>query len=76
MVNSFLYKFAKWYFTKNALPYWIILLIDCTIVYLSTLLSCFVMHRPGYLTEYFVEITSLSGVSLIFFILAFRIFHT
>ena len=76
MVNSFFYKFAKWYFTKNALPYWIILLIDCTIVYLSTLLSCFVMHRPGYLTEYFVEITSLSGVSLIFFILAFRIFHT
>ena len=76
MVNSFFYKFAKWYFTKNALPYWIILLIDCTIVYLSTLLSCFVMHRPGYLIEYFVEITSLSGVSLIFFILAFRIFHT
>lgn len=76
MVNSFFYKFAKWYFTKNALPYWIILLIDCTIVYLSTLLSCFVMHRSGYLTEYFVEITSLSGVSLIFFILAFRIFHT
>ena len=76
MVNSFFYKFAKWYFTKNALPYWIILLIDCTIVYLSTLLSCFVMHRPGYLTEYFVEISSLSGVSLIFFILAFRIFHT
>jgi FlaA1/EpsC-like NDP-sugar epimerase len=28
------------------------------------------------LTEYFVEISSLSGVSLIFFILAFRIFHT
>ena len=76
MIKAFLYKWVHWYFSKKALPYWIILLIDCLIVYLSTLLSCFVIHRPGYLTDYFVEISSLSGVSLIFFILAFRIFHT
>ena len=76
MTTAFLYKWVQWYFSKKALPYWMILIIDCLIVYLSTLLSCFVIHRPGYLIEYFVEITSLSGVSLIFFIPAFRIFHT
>ena len=48
MIKAFLYKWVHWYFSKKALPYWIILLIDCMIVYLSTLLSCFVIHRPGY----------------------------
>lgn len=76
MVNTFFYKLANWYFTKNALPYWTILLIDCMIVYLSTLLSCLIMHRPGYLGEYFLEISTLTGASLIVFILAFRLFHT
>ena len=76
MVNTLFYKLANWYFTKNALPYWIILLIDCLIIYLSTLFSCVVMHRPGYVVEYFFEISALTGASLIFFILAFRLFHT
>lgn len=76
MVKTLFYKLANWYFTKNALPYWIILLIDCLIIYLSTLFSCLIIHRPGYVVEYFFEISTLTGTSLIFFILAFRLFHT
>lgn len=34
------------------------------------------MHRTGYLTEYFIEISTLSWGSMIFFIIAFRLFHT
>ena len=35
MNASFLYKFTNWYFTKNALPYWCILAIDCIVVIIS-----------------------------------------
>ena len=35
MTKAFLYKWAHWYFSKKALPYWMILIIDCLIVFVS-----------------------------------------
>ena len=32
-------KLSRWYFTKEALPYWCVLLIDCFIVVASLLLA-------------------------------------
>ena len=48
------------------------MIYDISMAIFGSALLGFIMS----LTEYFVEISSLSGVSLIFFILAFRIFHT
>ena len=76
MLKAFFYRLTNWYFTKKALPYWCILIIDCIIVYLSTLLSCYVLHRPGYIEEYFFNISILSWASMFFFIIGFRVFHT
>ena len=40
-------KFINWYFTKNALPYWSLFLLDMFIVLLSTLFTYWVFNRTG-----------------------------
>ncbi len=76
MISNLFYKFTNWYFTRKALPYWIILAIDCLIVYFSTLLSCYLLHVAGYVAYHFVEISTLSWTSILFYVLSFRLFHT
>ena len=66
----------NWYFTRGALPYWVVLALDCFIVLLSGLIGNFfdlewevVLQKFGYLV-----ITNLICVFL--FCISFRIFHT
>lgn len=42
-----LYKFINWYFSKKALPYWCMFIIDMLIVLLSTLGIYWVFNRTG-----------------------------
>ena len=41
-------KILNWYFTKNSLPYWCILLIDCLTVGASGLLSYWIFNAVEY----------------------------
>ena len=45
MQKSVLKKISSWYFSKNVLPYWVILLADAAIVFLSCLFIYFITHR-------------------------------
>lgn len=40
-------KISSWYFTKNVLPYWCILLLDTIIVFFSCLFTYWVSKRTG-----------------------------
>ena len=40
-------KLISWYFTKSALPYWCIFLLDMLIVFLSALGTYWVFYRTG-----------------------------
>lgn len=40
-------KILGWYFTKNALPYWCMFLLDCCIVFISALFVYWVFNRTG-----------------------------
>lgn len=40
-------KILGWYFTKNALPYWCLFLLDCCIVFLSALFVYWAFNRTG-----------------------------
>ena len=40
-----LMRFFTWYFSKKVLPYWVILLADSLIVFLSCVFTYWVMHR-------------------------------
>ena len=37
-------KFSNWYFSKNTLPYWCVLIADLMIVFLSWIVVYFISH--------------------------------
>lgn len=59
-------KLINWYFTKAALPYWCILVIDLIIVFISVLFTYWVFNRTGTMFEERVHVlyTALSYVVL------------
>jgi len=54
---KFLNKFANWYFNKNSLPYWSILILDNLIVYSSFVLTFLLFHRMDKTAAYFGPLT-------------------
>lgn len=69
-------KLTSWYFTKQALPYWCILLLDCSIVLFSGLVGYYFENGGQALTIVFWQ-TILGLVSCLpIFIITFHLFHT
>ena len=47
-------RIVNWYFSRNALPYWCILLIDYTIIIFSGLIAFYFLRGGMYLDGYFL----------------------
>lgn len=69
-------KFCNWYFTKKALPYWCILMIDGVAVYLSGLIAFYIQHGGLTLAQNFWSLTGGVLLCMIIYILSFFMFHT
>ena len=69
-------KLAYWYFTKGALPYWCIFIIDCIIFVLSGLFVYAVGHGTLLTLQTFWAVTATLSFYLLFYIVGFRLFHT
>ena len=68
-------KLANWYFNKNSLPYWGILLMDNTIVFLTYYIM-FLLFNHGSEVHNLDWLTLSTLIYLVFFNVGFRIFHT
>ncbi len=69
-------KILNWYFTKNSLPYWIILLIDCAIVMFSGVLTYWIFNDAVTLFENTLQVINTVMIFVLLSIPGFRIFHT
>ena len=69
-------KILNWYFTKNALPYWSILLIDCLIIVFSAMSIYWLFHWADLLVENFPKVLLTSCIFVLLSFPGFRIFHT
>ncbi len=69
-------KLAGWYFSREALPYWSILILDLLFVTLAGFLAYSVNHGPAEVSRVFMPLVGTLGVFLICFIIGFRLFHT
>ena len=67
---------ANWYFSKSALPYWSILILDCLFVAFAGLLAYTVHHGSEQTLEVIGSLSITLCAFLVCFIVAFRIFHT
>lgn len=69
-------RFAHWYFSKRALPFWCILVIDCLIIYLSEIFVFALNNGVTYTLSNFWPLSLTFAVYMIFYLVGFRIFHT
>lgn len=70
-------RISNWYFSKAALPYWCILVIDCTIVAASSYIGCYLSGGGGdMLASLFWPLTYGIAIGMVPFIIAFRALHT
>ena len=70
------HKLCNWYFSKKALPYWCILLIDCASVYLSGLIVFYIQHGGLTLAQHFWPLTLGLLLCLGVYMVSFFAFHT
>ena len=69
-------RISNWYFSKAALPYWCILVIDCTIVAASSYIGCYLSMGGDKLASLFWPLTYGIAIGMVPFIIAFRALHT
>ena len=74
-MNTF-HKLCNWYFSKKALPYWCILLIDCASVYLSGLIVFYIQHGGLTLAQRYWPLTLGLLLCLGVYMVSFFAFHT
>ena len=69
-------RIINWYFSRKALPYWCILVMDCVIVFISGLFVFYLQHGWADLVSRFAQVSVGLLVSLILYIVSFFVFHT
>ena len=69
-------QFSNWYFSKRALPYWGILLLDCMIVLCSDLLVYALNNGILFTLQQLKPLVGAFGFYLMFYIVGFRLFRT
>ncbi|MDE6295618.1 MAG: polysaccharide biosynthesis protein, partial [Muribaculaceae bacterium] len=66
----------KWYFTKAALPFWGMIILDCIFVIASGLLAYTMHHWPEALLDDIVPLLRTLVIFLPCFLISFKLFHT
>lgn len=69
-------KILEWYFTKNALPYWVVLAIDIFICYLSGILVFWFYYHGAVDFSNLSILTRTIFVYMVFALVGFRVFKT
>ena len=69
-------ELSNWYFSRKALPYWCVLLVDCVVVAISGYVSFYITHSGDVFASSFWPLTRGLLLLILIFILPFRLFHT
>lgn len=69
-------KFFTWYFSRKALPYWSVLLIDCLCVIGAGTLAYLCNHGTIMTHDNLLPLLEFLVIAVICFIVGFRVFHT
>ena len=75
-MNKILNNILNWYFTKRALPYWSVLIIDCAICYISGIFVFWLYYHGAVTLGNIVVLSKTILVYMIFNLIGFRVFHT
>ena len=73
---SFLKPLARWYFSKSATPYWMVLAFDCCAVVAANLIVYILDMGATYTAQHFWPLMGTLLVYLVPYIVGFRVMHT
>ena len=73
---NFFKKVTNWYFSKAALPYWSILILDCMFVVFAGFLAYTVHHGSIHTLKVLWPLSVTMCVFLATFLISFKLFHT
>ena len=65
-----------WYFSKGALPYWCVLLIDCIILLFSSIVVYWAFHSASFLVGNFLPLMRVMLIYLAITCIFYRVFKT
>ena len=66
----------NWYFSRQALPYWVILIVDCVICYLSGIFVFWLYYHGAVTLGNITILSKTILVYMIFNLIGFRTFNT
>ena len=69
-------KILNWYFTKNSLPYWSILMIDCFIIVFSGLVTYWLFNSASIVLENGFRVMNTLICFVLLSLPGFKLFHT
>ena len=69
-------KLSTWYFSRKALPYWSIILLDCLVILFSGLLVYALNNGIFATMGIFWHLSLTWGVCLVPYLVGFRLFRT
>ena len=75
-MRKILGEISSWYFTKDALPYWCVLLFDCLVVIGCGLFCYIIDHGATTASDNFMPLMGTLVFYLLFYLIGFRAFHT
>ncbi|MCH5174277.1 MAG: polysaccharide biosynthesis protein [Prevotellaceae bacterium] len=71
-----MYRMARWYFSRAALPYWCICILDFVIIFMSMILMYCLVYGPAALVGNGSLMLYTFLVDMAFYCLGMRVFHT
>ena len=75
-MRSLVDRVLSWYFSRDALPYWCIFIIDSAIVFLSGVFTYWLFNKTNALVDYRFEVIYTMLVNVFFACIGFRLFST
>ena len=69
-------KLVSWYFSKDALPYWCVFIIDCIICYLSGLFVFWLYYNGAVTLGNIILLTKTIFMYMVFNLIGFKFFRT
>lgn len=74
--DNIVYKLKKWYFSREALPFWAIATLDIIIIFMSMVLMYSVVYGPAHLVGNASRMLYTFLIDMVFYCIGMRAFHT
>lgn len=76
-MKGFIKNITDWYFSKKAIPYWCILLIDCLLVLIAGYISLFFTRQSVFANPALLRANTWGIlINVLIYAISFKVFHT